>query len=112
SRHCARDVGAEQHASADVESDLCLERNSSAELFEELFDSGDCGFDFEDVLRCLDEEEVDASFYKVLCLVVEILRELVEGDVAEFVAESPFSKSSWCALEGAGFYDIDSDFEK
>src|SRR5207253_30959 len=81
--HCARDVGAEEHAAADVECDLCLERNSSAELFEELLDSGDRGFDFEDVLRRLDEEEVDASFYKVLSLVVEILRELVEGDVAE-----------------------------
>jgi hypothetical protein len=60
-----------------------LQRNSAAELFEELLDAGDCGFHFEDVLRRLDEEEVDASFYKVLGLVVEILRELVEGDVAE-----------------------------
>ena len=83
SRHGAGDVGAEEHAAGDVERDLGLERDAAAELLEQLFDSGDGGFDLEDVLRRLDEEEVDAPFYKVLGLVVEIPGELVEGDVAE-----------------------------
>ena len=65
-RHRAGDVGAEQHAAADVERDLRLHRNAAAELREEPLEAGDGRLHLEDVLRRLDEQDVDAALDKVL----------------------------------------------
>ena len=57
----------------DVERDLRLERDAAAELREQPLEAGDRGLHLEDVLRRLDEEDVDAAFDEVLRLVVEVL---------------------------------------
>ena len=81
--HRARDVGAEQHAAADVEGDLRLDGDAAADLGEEALESSDGRLDLENILRRLDEQDVDAPLDEGAGLLVEVLDQLVEGDGRE-----------------------------
>ena len=82
-RHRARDVGAEQHASARVERDLRLNRDASSDLGEQPLEAGDRRLHLENVLGRLDEQHVDAAFDEILRLRVVVLFELGEGRVRQ-----------------------------
>ncbi len=77
-------VRAEQHAPGGIQRDLRLDRQVGAGLVEGFVDAGDGGFDFEDVLRGLDEQQVHAALDQTDGLLAEDIGQFVEGDVGEF----------------------------
>ena len=82
-RHCTRDVGAEQHATAGVERDLRLHRNPMAEFREQPLEAGERRLHLENILRCLHEQHIHAALHEVLRLPVVRLGKRLEGDIAE-----------------------------
>ncbi len=78
------DVGAEQHlAAVRQQRDRDLDRDAAADPLEGVAGADDRGADLEDVLRRLDDDQVDATLDKAARLLVEDLDEAPEGDVAE-----------------------------
>ena len=75
------DVGAEQHASRRVERDLRLNGQINLRLFKGLMQTRDRGFDFEDVLRCFDEQKINAASYQTDSLLGERGDQLIVCDV-------------------------------
>ena len=94
------DVGAEQHAAGRVERDLRLDRQIDLSLVEGFVDAGDGGFDFEDVLRGFDEEQVHAAADQTDGLFAEDIGEFVEGDVGKFGVIGGGKFAGWA--DGAG----------
>ena len=79
-----RDVGAEQHlAAVGQQRDGGLDRDRAAGGLERLAGAEDRGLDLEDVLRGLDDDQVDAALEQALGLLGEDLDELAEADLAE-----------------------------
>ena len=58
----AGDIGAEQHAPGGIQRDLGLDGQHLAGFGEGVFDAQNCGFDLEDILRGLDQQQVHAAF--------------------------------------------------
>ena len=77
-------VGAEQHAAGRVERDLRLDRQIDLSLVEGFVTARDGGFDFEDVLRGFDEEQIHAAADQTDGLLAKNVGEFVEADVGEF----------------------------
>ncbi|MBV6467370.1 MAG: hypothetical protein PGMFKBFP_02724 [Anaerolineales bacterium] len=77
------DVGAEQHATRRVERDLSLNRQVDLSLVHGFVQTDDGGFDFEDVLRRFDEQDVHAASNQTDCLLAEYVHEFVKGDIGE-----------------------------
>ena len=83
-RQHGRDVGAEQHlAAVGQQRDVRLDRDLAADLLHRRAGAEDRGLDLEDVLRGLDEDEVDAALDEPGRLLGERVGERAEGDVAE-----------------------------
>jgi hypothetical protein len=78
------DVRAEQHlAAVGQEADAGLDRDAAAGGLERLARAEDGRLDLQDVLRGLDDDEVDAAFEQALGLLGEDGHELAESDPAE-----------------------------
>ena len=78
------DVGAEEHlAAVGQQGDAGLDRHAAARELERLAHAEDRGLDLEDVLRGLDDQQVDAALEQALGLLGEDLHELAEADLAE-----------------------------
>ena len=78
------DVGAEQHlAAVGQEADAGLDRHGAAGGLERLAGAEDGGLDLEDVLRGLDDDQVDAALEQAPGLLREDGHELAEADRAE-----------------------------
>ena len=82
-RHGAGDVGAQQHAPADVERDLGLDRKAPSDLREELLNSRDRCLHLEDVLRSLDQQQIDTALDQILRLLVVVGGQLLVGDLGQ-----------------------------
>ena len=83
-RERGADVGAQQHlAAVGEQGDGGLDRHAAADDLERLAHAEDRGLDLEDVLRGLDDQEVDAALEQALRLLGEDLHELAEADLAE-----------------------------
>ena len=77
------DVGAEQHPARGVERDRGLDRDALAGLRENLLGSMNRGFELEDVLHRLDDQDVGAAVDQPADLVEEELLHLLECVLAE-----------------------------
>ena len=78
------DVGAEQHlAAVGEEADAGLDRHGAAGGLERLAGAEHGGLDLEDVLRGLDDDQVDAALQQAAGLLLEDLHEVAEADRAE-----------------------------
>ena len=78
------DVGAQQHlAAVGQQRDVRLDGDLAAGLLHRLAGAEDRGLDLEDVLRGLDEDEVDAALDEPEGLLGEAVGERAEGDLAE-----------------------------
>ncbi len=75
-RHRARDVGPQEHAPAHVERNLRLQREPPSDLDEQSLDARDRRLHFEDVLRRLDQKQIDSALDQVLRLLVEVVCQL------------------------------------
>ena len=83
-RQRGADVGAQQHlAAVGQQRDGGLDRHAAAGGLERLAHAEDRGLDLEDVLRGLDDQEVDAALEQAGGLLAEDLDELAEADLAE-----------------------------
>ena len=79
----AGDIGAEEHAPAHVQRDLHLQRDALPACAEVAVDAVDGGFDLEDVLAGLQQQQVGAALDQAPRLLVKEISELVKADVAE-----------------------------
>jgi hypothetical protein len=78
------DVGAEQHlAAVGQQRDGGLDRHGAAGGLERLAGAEHGGLDLEDVLRGLDDDQVDAALDEAAGLLLEDLDEVAEADRAE-----------------------------
>src|ERR1700752_2086800 len=77
------DIRAEQHATGRVERYLSLNRQIYLTLVEGFVKTADRGFDFENILRGFDEEEVHAAADQTDSLFAENVDEFVEADVGK-----------------------------
>ena len=77
------DVGAEQHAACRVQRDLGLDRQIDSSLIEGFVQTCDGGFDFEDVLRGFDEQQVNPAADQTDGLLAEGIGEFVECDIGQ-----------------------------
>ena len=77
------DVGAKQHATGRIERDLSLNRQIDLSLIHGFVQTDDGGFDFENILRGFDEEEVHTATDQTDCLFAKCFGEFVEADVGE-----------------------------
>ena len=100
----AADIRAEQHAPGGIERDLGLDRQMDAGLFEGFLNAGDGGFDFEDVLRGFDQQQIHAAAHQAEACSRKT-REFVEADIGEFgiaaegsLPEGPMEPATkrWC----------------
>ena len=100
----AGDIGAEEHAPADVQRDLRLERDASAAVGKVLTDAVDRRFDFEDILPRLEQQQVRPTFRQTASLLVEEPRQLVKADIAEvgIVAGGQHAAGTHAASHEAG----------
>ncbi|MNS37747.1 hypothetical protein D3C72_699740 [compost metagenome] len=78
-----QDVRAQEHAPADVERDLHLERHATARLLEVPVDADHGRLDLQDVLAGLDQEHVAAALHEGLGLLLEDVGQFLEGDLGE-----------------------------
>jgi hypothetical protein len=79
-----RDVGPEEHlAAVGQQRDAGLDRGAAAGGLERLADAEHRGLDLEDVLRGLDDDQVDAALEQALRLLGEDGDQLAEGDAPE-----------------------------
>ena len=75
------DVGAEQHATRRIQRDLSLDRQMVLSLIESFVNARDGGFDFENVLRGFDQQQVHAALNETNSLLAENIDEFVIGDI-------------------------------
>ena len=78
------DVGAEQHASGRIERHLSLDRQISLSLVEGFMNAGDGGFDFENVLRSFDEQQIHTAADQADSLFSKNVGEFIEADIGKF----------------------------
>src|SRR5690606_31284805 len=77
------DVRAQQHPAVYIQRDLHLQRHARAQLTEEPADADHLRAHLEDVLRRLDQQDVDATLDQTARLLRENVHQLRERDVAE-----------------------------
>ena len=78
------DICAKQHAPGRIERDLSLNRQINLSLVESLVNTGDGGFDFEDVLRGFNEEKIHTAADQTDSLFAKNIGEFIEADVGKF----------------------------
>ena len=103
--HCG-DICAQQHLAVDIQCDLRLDRKPGACILKSQLDAVDGGFDFQDIIRGLDQQQIHTTFNQAAGLLAEDVHKLVIGDVGHFriVGGNEFSGGADRAGNKAGFF--------
>ena len=102
------DIGAEEHAAADIERDLHLQRNARFAVGEIAVDAVDGRLDLENVLAGFQQQQVCAALREPLRLFIKQIGQFVETDITEIgiVAGGQFTAGTHAAgdkTRNAGF---------